>query len=165
MDIQEEKKELIELFGNHFERMYHLPPLASRILGVLIIEALRDGITFEELVDRMNASKSSVSTNLNLLLKIGKINYYTLSGDRKKYFRPAPFSERLDNYQTMLEFEKKLIDRMVKYREKTTKSVEERCDLDNIRAYKEHIMQAEALLQKTINRFREIEETNRNKQI
>lgn len=150
------------MFGIHFERMYHFPPLASRILGILILEACREGMTFEELVERTAASKSSVSTNLSLLMKIGKINYYTLAGDRKKYFRPAPFSERLDNYQKMLEFEKKLINRMVSYREKTSESSEEKCDLENAKAYKEHIIQAEVLLQKTIRNFRKIEETNRH---
>jgi DNA-binding transcriptional regulator GbsR (MarR family) len=162
MDIKKEKDELVEMFGVHFERMYHLPPLASRILGLLIIEACQQGMTFEELVEKTNSSKSSVSTNLNLLLKIGKINYYTLSGNRKKYFRPAPFSERLDNYQTMLEFEKKIIDKMVHYRERPSASEHEKCDLENVKAYKEHILQAELLLQKTISKFRKIEEANKN---
>ena len=71
--MQEEKQELIEMFGVHFEQLYNIPPLASRILGTLIIDGCKSGLTFEELVDKMQASKSSISTNINLLLKNPKI--------------------------------------------------------------------------------------------
>ena len=67
--MQEEKQELIEMFGVHFEQLYNISPLASRILGTLIIDGCKSGLTFEELVDKMQASKSSISTNINLLLK------------------------------------------------------------------------------------------------
>ena len=156
-DIQREKEELIEMFGVHFETMLHLPPLASRILGVLIVDSCKEGMTFEDLVERMSASKSSVSTSLNLLLKIGKINYYTLPGDRKKYFRPSPFSERLENYMKMIHFEKVIIDKMISYRNKTVSSPEERCNLENVKEYKNHVLEVEGLLSKTIERFKEIE--------
>ena len=162
MDIQTEKEELIEMFGIHFETLYHLPPLASRILGTLIIDCCKTGITFEEVVERTNASKSSVSTNLNLLLKLGKITYYTVSGDRKKYFKPAPFSERLTNYKRIMQFEKEIIDRMLSYREKTMSSPEERCNLENTKAYKTHVIEVEELLVKTIEKFKQIEKSNIN---
>lgn len=162
MDIQKEKSELIEMFGIHFESLYNLPPLASRILGTLILDCCTTGMTFEALVERMAASKSSVSTNLNLLLKLGKISYYTLPGDRKKYFKPSPFSERLKNYQRILEFEKALVEKMMSYREKTISGPEERGNFENLVAYKEHVMEIEELLAKTITKFKEIE-SNKNK--
>jgi DNA-binding transcriptional regulator GbsR (MarR family) len=157
MDVKKEKEELIEMFGIHFEKLYNLPPLGSRILGILILDGCRDGITFESLVERLEASKSSVSTNLNLLLKLGKIKYYTISGDRKKYFKASPFSERLANYLRMLEFEKEIIDMMLSYREKTVSCPEERCSLENTKAYKAHVIEVEELLIKTIEKFKEIE--------
>lgn len=160
-DIQKEKEELIEMFGIHFETLHHMPPLASRILGTLIVDSCKTGLTFEELVERMSASKSSVSTSLNLLLKIGKIDYYTLAGDRKKYFKPRPFSERLTNYMKMIEFEKLIIDRMLSYREKTASCPEERCNLENVKEYKNHVLEVEGLLLKTIDRFKEIEKNNK----
>ena len=123
--IQKEREELIEMFGLHFELLYNLPPLGSRILGLLIIDGCKSGLTFEAIVEKMKASKSSVSTNLNLLLKMDKITYYTVAGDRKKYFKPSPFSERLANYIKLLEFEKKIIDRLIDYREKTVSCSEE----------------------------------------
>ena len=116
--MQQEKQEIIEMFGVHFEQLYNIPPLASRIIGTLIIDGCKSGLTFEELVDKLQASKSSISTNLNLLLKMEKINYFTIVGDRKKYFKAAPLSQRLDNYLTLVKHEKILIDKIINYREK-----------------------------------------------
>jgi DNA-binding transcriptional regulator GbsR (MarR family) len=160
MDLQIEKLELIELFGRHFATYHNLPPLASRILGTLILDCCDKGLTFEELVERMSASKSSVSTNLNLLLKTGKVTYYTVSGDRKKYFKPCPFAQRLDNYQKMLEFEKHLVGKLIDYRENTASTAEEIRNLSNIKSYKNFVIQAEILLLKTIDNFKEIEKSN-----
>jgi DNA-binding transcriptional regulator GbsR (MarR family) len=157
MPHKKEKEELIEMFGIHFENNHNLPPLGARILATLILDGCRTGITFEDLVERLGASKSSISTNLNLLLKIGKINYYTLPGDRKKYFKPSPFSERLNGYMRMLAFEKEIIDRMVEYRQKTASSREEEINLENVKAYKDHVIEVEQLLAKTIEKFKEIE--------
>lgn len=157
-DLQKEKEELIEMFGIHFETHHNLPPLGSRILATLILDGCRCGITFEDLVERLGASKSSVSTNLNLLQKLGKITYYTLPGDRKKYFKPAPFSERLGNYMRMIQFEKDIIDRMLCYREKTITCPEEQLNFENVQAYKQHVLDIEILLQKTIEKFKEIEQ-------
>lgn len=159
-NTQKEREELIELFGIHFESVYNLPPLCSRILGLLIVEACKSGLTFEQIVEKVGASKSSVSTNLNFLLKMGKIDYYTLHGDRKKYFRPSPFSERFGNYLKILEFEKKIIDKMISYREKTMDSSEERINLEHAKAYKSHVIKVEELLQETISEFIEIEKVN-----
>lgn len=162
MDIQKEKEELIEMFGVHFETLYHLPPLASRVLGLLIVEGQKPGFTFENITERTMASKSSVSTALNLLLKLGKITYVTFPGDRKKYYKPAPFSERLNNYKRLLEFEKKLIDRMLVYCEHT-RDEDDCMDIENIKAYKSHVLKVEELLHKTVDRFRQIEEKNKKK--
>ena len=156
-DNKKEKEELIEMFGVHFENVHHLSPLSSRILATLILDASSRKTTFDDLVEIMGASKSSVSTNLNLLLKMGKISYYTLPGDRKKYYRPAAFSERFDNYVKMLEFEKNIMERMLAYRKKHTSCPEERFELERTEAYKEHVLQMEQLLLSSINKFKAIE--------
>lgn len=86
---EQTKEELIEDFGQYVEGEDNLPPLAARILAHLIIDNHK-GITFEELVELLKASKSSVFTNLNILLHKRRISYYTLPGDRKKYYTVAP---------------------------------------------------------------------------
>ncbi|KGO84814.1 hypothetical protein Q765_19575 [Flavobacterium rivuli WB 3.3-2 = DSM 21788] len=158
MDVIKEREELIEMFGVHFENVHHLPPLGSRILATLIIDTCSRKTTFEDIIELTGASKSSVSTNLNLLLKIGKITYYTLPGDRKKYYKPSPFSERFDNYMKMIAFEKQIIDRMVHYREVHRGCPEEELELQRTRTYKEHVLQMEEILQSTINKFKALEE-------
>lgn len=163
-DIEKEKAALVEMLGVFFETTHHLPPLASRILGNLIIDGCKNGLTFEDLVDRMAASKSTVSTSLNLLLKTGKVTYYTISGDRKKYFKPSPFSNRLQTYLEMIDLEKKIIDRMTSYREKTVSCPEEQCNLENMHEYKKHVLNVEIILENTIQRFKEIEQKNNQNQ-
>lgn len=69
------------MFGIHFELLYNLPPLGSIIFGLLIVDGYKTGLTFEEIIEKLDANKSSISTNLNLLLKMDKINYYTLSSN------------------------------------------------------------------------------------
>lgn len=164
-NIEKEKLELIEMFGVFFESTHHLPPLASRIIGNLILDGCKSGLTFEDLVVRMSASKSTVSTSLNLLLKTEMITYYTLTGDRKKYFKPSPFSNRLQTYLKMIDLEKVLIEKMMCYREKTVSCPEERCNLENMQEYKKHVLTVESLLENTMQRFKEIENNNNQNQI
>lgn len=164
-DIQKEKAELVEMFGVFFESTHHLPPLASRILGNLIIDSCKTGLTFEDLVERMSASKSTVSTSLNLLLKMEKVTYYTVTGDRKKYYKPSPFSNRLQNYLKMIELEKTIIEKMMNYREKTVSCPEVRCNLENMQEYRKHVLNVESIIENTIKRFKEIEEKNNQNQI
>ena len=160
--MEAEKQEIIEMFGVHFEQLYNIPPLAARILGTLIIDGCKSGLTFEELVEKMKASKSSISTNLNLLQKMDKINYFTKIGDRKKYFKAAPLSQRLNNYLTLVNNEKILIDKIIRYREKNISCSQEEINLQNSYAYREHMLKAEQLLMTTINNFKEIEIKNQS---
>jgi DNA-binding transcriptional regulator GbsR (MarR family) len=161
MDITKEREELIEMFGVHFETVHHLPPLGSRIFAMLILDTCSRKTTFEDLVELTGASKSSVSTNLSLLVKMGKITYYTLPGDRKKYYKPSPFSERFDNYMKMIAFEKQIIDRVVQYRQVHMGCPEEELELQRTRTYQEHVLQMEEIILSTINKFKTLEEGER----
>ena len=160
--MEDEKSELIELFGIHFERLYNISPLGGRILATLVIDGCKSGLTFDTLVEKMQASKSSVSTNLNLLLKTGRIEYFTVAGDRKKYFKAAPLSQRLKNYLTIVDGEKMLIDKLMEFRKKNISCVQEEINFQNMCAYKEHVLQVEQLLLSTINKFKSIEIENQS---
>lgn len=158
MDISQERAQLIETFGVHFETLYHLPPLASRILANLIVDACDRGTTFDELVNLLGASKSSISTNLNLLLKLGKINYFTTAGDRRKYFRASPFSERFANYLKILDFEGTILDKFVTYQQKKNNTgSEEYPQMQITKEYKRHILEMKELLAKSLANFIKIE--------
>ncbi len=112
---QKDKEELIELFGTHFHRYHNLPPLAGTILAILIVNKRLDGMTFNEILEITQASKSSVSTNLNLLLKAERIVYYTKCGERKKYFKPSSLVDRMSNHIKVVEAEIKLIKKLKNY--------------------------------------------------
>lgn len=83
--VCEQKKELVEKLGVHFENTYRLAPVAARIMSFVVLNG-RTGTTFNDLVTKLGASKSTISTHLNHLLGLKKIVYFTKPGDRKKYF-------------------------------------------------------------------------------
>jgi DNA-binding transcriptional regulator GbsR (MarR family) len=90
MKLSVKKKNLIETIGGLLEERANLSPLASRIYALLILSS-NNGISFETIAKTIQASKSSVSSNLNVLLQLHYVNYYTKSGDRKRYFRTSQF--------------------------------------------------------------------------
>ena len=88
MVCSEYKKKLIEEIGLHFELTHQISPLAARIYAIMILSPY-DGHTFDEILEITQASKSSVSTQLNLLVQLKKVEYFTKPGDRKRYFRAS----------------------------------------------------------------------------
>ncbi|TLP80933.1 GbsR/MarR family transcriptional regulator [Maribacter sp. ACAM166] len=82
----QEKKNLVEDLGLFFQARHKFPPLAARIYSILVLTS-HDGYTFEDLMEITQNSKSSVSTNLNLLVSLKFVEYYTKTGNRKRYFR------------------------------------------------------------------------------
>lgn len=84
-EICSKKMELVEKLGVHLEKRENLAPVAARIMSLIILTGKR-GTTFDDLVTVLCASKSTISTHLNHLLDLQKIEYFTKTGDRKKYF-------------------------------------------------------------------------------
>ena len=76
---------LVEKLGVHLEDREQLAPVAARILSYIILTG-KKGVTFEDMVTILCASKSTISTHLNHLQDLHKIVYFTKTGDRKKYF-------------------------------------------------------------------------------
>ncbi|NLP58524.1 GbsR/MarR family transcriptional regulator [Lutibacter sp. B1] len=128
-DLIKEKLALVEELGVHFESSDNLPPLAARIAVYLILSGI-EGATFEELVEKLEASKSSISTNLHLLQSMERITYYTRCGDRKRHFTISPnhvisrLEEKIDlwekeksNHQKVQDYKQKIIKFNKKYNE------------------------------------------------
>ena len=84
-NICKEKMALVEKLGVHLEKRENLAPVAARILSYVILTG-KKGSTFEDMVTALCASKSTVSTHLHYLQDLKKIEYFTKTGDRKKYF-------------------------------------------------------------------------------
>lgn len=73
---------MVRLYG----KIFNLPPLAAKIYAYLIFDFERKGLTFDDLIEIFSASKSSVSTNLNLLLNNNLIQDLNKLDERKRYF-------------------------------------------------------------------------------
>jgi DNA-binding transcriptional regulator GbsR (MarR family) len=79
--------ELIEKIGIYFEQ--GMQPAAARILALLIV-ADEESFSFDSIRDTLNLSKSATSNGINFLLSVKKIEYFTKSGERKRYFKWSP---------------------------------------------------------------------------
>jgi DNA-binding transcriptional regulator GbsR (MarR family) len=155
-----EKQELIEMMGIHLQNQHSISPLTGRIWATIIMEGKEKGLTFDYLVEKNQASKSSVSSSLNILTSTNKIYFETVPGDRKKYFIAYPFSERFVRMLQNMQFEKSLLDKIIVYKEKEEKTAENNCSLQNIKAYKEHLLEIEQLTQKLLKKLKETEQKN-----
>ena len=118
-ELDKEKAQLTEKLGVLMERKYKLAPVAARILSTLILSG-KPGLPFDELVKQLQASKSTVSTNLEHLQKIKRIEYFTMPGDRKRYFKlNANFTvEVIDEMINAWETEKSVNQEILQYKEK-----------------------------------------------
>jgi DNA-binding transcriptional regulator GbsR (MarR family) len=81
-----EKKDLVEELGLFAQERHKLPPLAARIYSILVLSS-NEGYSFDQLMESTQSSKSSVSTNLKLLISLKFVDYYTRTGNRKRFFR------------------------------------------------------------------------------
>lgn len=66
--------------------VFNIPPLASKIYAYLLFDYEKMGITFDEFVEVLSASKSSVSTSISLLLSSQLIVDHNKMDERKRYF-------------------------------------------------------------------------------
>lgn len=82
--LTEKQQHLIEKMGVFFERS-GLPPAQARIIALLMI-ADRTELTFDEIRNTLQLSKSATSSAINALLLTHRIVYTTKLGDRKRYF-------------------------------------------------------------------------------
>jgi len=79
------QKDLVEIAGRFYDKK-GLQPIAGRILGLLTVMD-KELFTFDEIVEELQVSKSSVSNALKLLEFADAIEYSTVAGDRKRYFQ------------------------------------------------------------------------------
>lgn len=115
--LASKKHQLIEKIGVFMETQEKLAPLAGRIYATLLITG-KQGITFEQLVKDLNASKSTVCTHLNFLQSNNLVSYFTLKGDRKRYFTIAPdsLSTVMDEMTSKWAKQKEIQEDIIKYK-------------------------------------------------
>ncbi len=79
--------QFVEDVGLFYERQ-GMPRIGGRILGLMLISP--DPLSAEQIAGLLDVSRSSVSTNLRLLLIHGLIEKVTRRGDRIDYFQFSP---------------------------------------------------------------------------
>lgn len=85
MTLNQQQLELIEEIGIYHENNGFQPAVA-RVVGLLLVSD-KPELTFDEISETLNISKSATSNAINMLLNTGHIEYITFSGDRKRYFK------------------------------------------------------------------------------
>ena len=113
--MYKEKIALEEMMTELFRRLHHLSPMAARTLSVLAIEGSAEGLTFEGLIERLQASKSTLSTSINLLQDKELVYYETKKNKRRKYFKSFPFDKRFGEFLDLVRYEKDFTIRFESY--------------------------------------------------
>ena len=113
--MDKEKIALEEMMTELFRRLHHLSPMAARTLSVLAIEGSAEGLTFEGLIERLQTSKSTLSTSINLLQDKELVYYETKKNKRRKYFKSFPFDKRFGEFLDLVRYEKDFTARFESY--------------------------------------------------
>lgn len=112
--LTEKQQELIEKLGVFLERG-GISPAQARIMGLLLV-ANRVELTFDEIRDALQLSKSATSNAINALLQSEKITYITKTGDRKRYFKTliatqkSDFEKRFKQFLSMKEIYTQILE-------------------------------------------------------
>lgn len=88
MSQYNERTSFIEETGLLFENL-GTTRMAGRILGYLMVTD-KELVSFDELCQVLQASKSSISTNVKSLITLHYVKPVTLPGDRKTYYMLSP---------------------------------------------------------------------------
>jgi DNA-binding transcriptional regulator GbsR (MarR family) len=88
-DLEFQKETLINRLAELMEAEEKLPPMAARIYATLIFTS-EEGLTFDQLVQSVQGSKSTVCTHIQSLQEKDLLSDYSKPGERKRYFVLSP---------------------------------------------------------------------------
>ncbi len=106
MSQYNERTAFIEETGLLFENL-GTTRMAGRILGYLMISD-KEVVSFDELRQVLQASKSSISTNVKSLITLHYVKPLTLPGDRKTYYMLSPELDWVESLMRRVELLKVL---------------------------------------------------------
>lgn len=117
MSTLNERSVFIEETGIFFESM-GLTRMAGRILGLLMVTD-KEMVSFDELTQVLQASKSSISTNVKALIQTRFVKPVTSPGDRKTYYmlsQEISWQEIFNKKARELDFLKSIFDKALSLR-------------------------------------------------
>lgn len=85
IDLRKEQVQLLEKAAVLFEKG-SMQPAVAKILALLLVSDNPE-LSFDEIRETLEISKSAASVAINQLLNSNRIEYITRLGDRKRYFR------------------------------------------------------------------------------
>ncbi|MBX5483696.1 MAG: HTH domain-containing protein [Myxococcaceae bacterium] len=83
-DLTEAERRFVERIGLYFEEQ-GAPRIGGRILGLLMLS--ESPVSLEELAERLQVARASVSTNVRQLMAAGICEPDPIPGDRRHYYR------------------------------------------------------------------------------
>ncbi len=99
--LEAAEERFIEAMGLAHEED-RLPRIAGRIVGLLIVSP--EPVRFDQLAERLQVSRGSISTNTRLLENMAVIQRVTRPGDRRDYFQiteePGLLLRMVDRYRS-----------------------------------------------------------------
>ncbi len=107
-----ERVNFIEETGLLFENL-GTTRMAGRILGYLMVSD-KEVVSFDELCQVLQASKSSISTNVKALINLHIVKPNTLPGDRRTYYMLSPEMDWVEYLMKRVEMLKILKNLFVK---------------------------------------------------
>jgi DNA-binding transcriptional regulator GbsR (MarR family) len=114
IQLRKEQVALIEELAHLHERVGMQPALGKIMALFTVSDELE--LTFDQVKETLDLSKSAVSQALNQLLAAKKIGYKTKIGDRRRYFFirfidcENLMAEKFEELHAMVEMYKKVID-------------------------------------------------------
>jgi DNA-binding transcriptional regulator GbsR (MarR family) len=82
------RQRFVEMAGDMIEE-HGLPHMAGRVLGALLI-CVPPNLSMTELAERLQASKGSISTATQLLLRLGFVDKLSIPGQRAHAYQVKP---------------------------------------------------------------------------
>jgi DNA-binding transcriptional regulator GbsR (MarR family) len=141
-------EQIFQKLVNFSTTNYLLTPLAAKIYAYLTFDFEMRGIAFEELVDDLKASKSSVSCSLDLLLKGKHIAVLNKIDERKRFFilNPDYVKIRFSRLIDRLEKEVDILEDLKSFKESKNQDDESNLYIEKLDIYTD-------LLKTNITRF------------
>ena len=139
-------QDLVRFYGDTF----HLPPLAAKIYAYLIFDFEKKGVCFDDFVEILHASKSSVSSNLNLLLNAKLIKDFTPIDERKRLFiiNENYLKIRFETIVEKMKQETLILNKLQNFRKKKDDSLDEMFEI-----YKSLLDKNIINIQETLNKI------------
>lgn len=145
--------DLFKEVATHYEVFYKLPPLTARIYALLVFNNCKEGLTFDDVLETFQASKSSVSHSINSLIELNFIEQFKKDCERKRYFRVKKnlFLIRMEDVYKRLIREKTITQKLRAYRKTQGNELFKQEEVD---VYISHLDNVTESIEKTIQNLK-----------